>query len=382
MTAVTTIAAERKLSPPRIARGGWLDVLRFVVASMIVLYHFRMAAPLPLPELHPVFERGYLLTNFFIIDSGYVLARIYSEKLAAQALPLGDFYRQRFLRVVPAHLVVSLALAALVLMAAAIGISPSHPEWFSWSEFPAQLFLVQSYGVPGGEGWNAPTWTLSALLGCYLCLPVLSRIGHRLSPWSALIGSIAILLAANLATQAWLGLPVYEMPLRFGFLRALPLFVLGVGVAIFASRVYVRPRFAGWLGVGALLLLVVAQSLGHFALLSLGLMTVIIIAAGATPVRQPSKLIEHLALMSFSIFLTNEVVRIVWFGFFDVAGQTAWSSGLRWVVWSFGLVAALIGAAGFRYLFDRPSQKWIGALTQRGRNWRRPNLRTSPREAR
>jgi peptidoglycan/LPS O-acetylase OafA/YrhL len=184
------------------------------------------------------------------------------------------------------------------------------------------LFLVQSYGVPGGEGWNAPTWTLSALLGCYLCLPVLSRIGHRLSPWSALIGSIAILLAANLATQAWLGLPVYEMPLRFGFLRALPLFVLGVGVAIFASRVYVRPRFAGWLGVGALLLLVVAQTLGHFALLSLGLMTVIIIAAGATPVRQPSKLIEHLALMSFSIFLTNEVVRIVWFGFFDVAGQT------------------------------------------------------------
>jgi peptidoglycan/LPS O-acetylase OafA/YrhL len=99
-------------------------VLRFVVASMIVLYHFRMAAPLPLPELHPVFERGYLLTNFFIIDSGYVLARTYSEKLATQAIPLGDFYRQRFLRVVPAHLIVSLALAALVITTAAFGKSP------------------------------------------------------------------------------------------------------------------------------------------------------------------------------------------------------------------------------------------------------------------
>lgn len=352
-------------SPPRISRGGWLDVLRFVVASMIVIYHFRMAAPLPLPELHPVFERGYLLTNFFIIDSGYVLGRIYSEKLAARALPLGDFYRQRFLRVVPAHLIVSLALAALILSAAAVGISPSHPEWFSWSEFPAQFFLVQSYGVPGGEGWNAPTWTLSALLGCYLCLPLLSRIGHRISPWSALAASVTILLATNLVTQAWLGLPVYEMPLRFGFLRALPLFALGVGVAIFASRVYVSPLFASWLGIGALFLLAIAQAFGHFALASLGLMTVIIFAAGAVPVRRSSKLVEHLAMMSFSIFLTNEVVRIVWFGVFDVAGQTGWPTAIKWSVWGCGLLAALIGAAVFRYMFDRPSQKWLGALIRR-----------------
>lgn len=368
MTAVSRPTVELKPTPPRIARGGWLDVLRFVVASMIVLYHFRMAAPLPLPDLHAAFERGYLLTNFFIIDSGYVLARIYSEKLAAKALPLGDFYRQRFLRVVPAHLVVSLALAALVIGSAAIGISPSHPEWFSWSEFPTQLFLVQSYGVPGGEGWNAPTWTLSALLGCYLCLPLLSRIGHRLSPWSALAASIVVLLAANLATQAWLGLPVYELPLRFGFLRALPLFVLGVGVAVFASQVYIRPLVAGWLGGGGFLLLAVTQAAGHYPLASLALMTVIILAAGALPVRRPSRVIEHLALMSFSIFLTNEVVRIVWFGAFDAVGQAGWPALVRWSVWGCGLVVALAGAAAFRYLFDRPSQEWLSAAAWSRRN--------------
>lgn len=365
MTAATLTTVERRPLPPRIARGGWLDVLRFAVASMIILYHFRMAAPLPLPALHPVFERGYLLTDFFIIDSGYVLARIYSAKLAARSLPLRDFYRQRFLRVVPAHLVVSLALAGLVMTAAAIGISPSHPEWFSWSEFPAQLLLVQSYGVPGGQGWNAPTWTLSALLGCYVCLPLLSRVGHRLSPWVALAASVMVLLTANLTTHAWLDLPVYEMPLRFGFLRAFPLFVLGVGVAIFASRVYVRPRIAQWLGVWALLLLVMTQALGHFALATLALMTVIIFAAGAIPVRHPSKLIEHLALMSFSMFLTNEVVRIVWFSALDVVGQSGWPVGIRWSVWGGGLLAAVVAAAAFRYLFDRPSQKWLNTVTQK-----------------
>ena len=45
-------------SPPRIARGGWLDALRFIVGALIILYHFREAAPVPLPQFHPVFDRG------------------------------------------------------------------------------------------------------------------------------------------------------------------------------------------------------------------------------------------------------------------------------------------------------------------------------------
>ena len=83
--------------PARIARGGWQDVLRFAAGSLIILYHFREASPVPLPQLHPVFDRGYLLTDFFIIDSGYVLARIYGDRLAARLIrehPLGDLVRQ------------------------------------------------------------------------------------------------------------------------------------------------------------------------------------------------------------------------------------------------------------------------------------------------
>ena len=34
-------------SPPRIARGGLLDALRFVVGALIILYHFREASPVP-----------------------------------------------------------------------------------------------------------------------------------------------------------------------------------------------------------------------------------------------------------------------------------------------------------------------------------------------
>ena len=167
--------------PVRIARGGWLDALRFIVGALIILYHFREAAPVPLGQLHPVFERGYLLTDFFIIDSGYVLARIYGDRLASGQASLRAYARQRLLRVIPAHLAVSLVLVLLVGGAALAGIAPSNPRWFDWSQLPAQVLLVQAYGVPGGQGWNAPTWTLSALIGCYLLLPwtPLSRTSSR-----------------------------------------------------------------------------------------------------------------------------------------------------------------------------------------------------------
>ena len=354
-----------------IARGGWLDALRIVVALLIVLHHFRSAAPIPLDQIHPVFDRGYLLTNFFIIDSGYVLGRIYDRRLIDGRTSLGLYYRHRFLRVVPAHLVVMIAFAALVLATAAFGILPSNPYWFDWSAYPAQFFLVQAYGVPGGHGWNAPTWTLSALLGCYLLLPALLRLAHRLPPAGLLVGAVALALAANAATHTLLGYPVYRMPLGFGFVRALPLFILGVALAGFAAQVPVRPSLGAALGIVSVLALVALQARGDFALLSLGLICAIIFAAGAMPVERPVRLVETLALASFSIFLTNEFVRIVWFAALDAAGQSQWPATVRWVAWGAGPGAAVLAALAFRILFDRPSQAWLNARLTSGAPGRR-----------
>ncbi|MEJ6788159.1 acyltransferase [Brevundimonas sp. BR2-1] len=346
-------------APPRIARGGWLDALRFIVGAMIILYHFREAAPTPLGQLHPVFDRGYLLTNFFILDSGYVLARIYGDRLAAGQASVRAYSRQRLLRVIPAHLAVSLVLVAIVGGAALAGVAPSNPRWFDWSQLPAQVLLLQAYGVPGGQGWNAPTWTLSALIGCYLLLPWICRVVWRMTPLAALLGAIALLVVGDQAAVMWLGDPLYRLPLWFGILRALPLFLLGVAAAYFGSRVYVAPRAAGLIGVSAALALAALQAFGPFSLASLGLMTVIIWAAGAVPVGRPSRLVEQLALMSFAMFLTNEVSRIVWFGLLEAVGQDNAPSGVRWTLWTIGFVGAFAAAAVFRYGFDRPVQTWI-----------------------
>jgi peptidoglycan/LPS O-acetylase OafA/YrhL len=352
---------------PAIQRGGWLDALRFVVAFMIILHHFQGSAPVPLEQFHAVFERGgFLLTNFFLIDSGYVLARVYAERVTVGQMSHGDFVRKRFTRVIPAHLIMATGLAGLVLAAAAMEIAPSHPEWFDWSQFPAQLFLVQAFGVHGGLGWNAPTWSVSALLGCYVLFPLIARRLVNLGPWAAMGLVIGIYTAANLAAWAVLHSPVYQMPMQFGFVRALPLFVLGMGLAQFASKAFIPTKLATWTGLSAAVALVVVQYDDKHALISIALIGLIILSAGAIPVVRKSKLVETAALVSFSMFITNEVVRIAWFGAADLLTQRlGLGVAAQWGLWVGGVTAALAFAVVFHFAIDMPLQRVVQPWTKR-----------------
>lgn len=368
-TAIST----RNETPP-IVRGGWLDALRFIVASLIILHHFQMSAPVPLAEgLHPVFERGgFLLTNFFLIDSGYVLMRVYGASVAKGSMSAGDFFLKRYLRVLPAHLIMGLSLVALVVVGGALGFAPRAPEWFRWDQLWAQLTLTQAYGVPGGYGWNAPSWSISALVGCYLAFPWILRQLIKLGPWSVLGLGVGLYLLANQITWTLLGYPVYQMPMGFGFFRALPLFVLGMSLAWFAQKVWIAPKLAGWAGIGAALLLAFVQYFDKHALISLACISTIILAAGATPTPRPSKFVEKAAQVSFSMFITNEVVRIAWFGVANVLiAKFALPSPVQWALWFAGVAAAFIFAFLFHQIIDTPIQDRI-------RGWLKSRRRSAP----
>ncbi|MDP2764829.1 MAG: acyltransferase, partial [Brevundimonas sp.] len=339
-TAIST----RNETPP-IVRGGWLDALRFIVASLIILHHFQGAGPVVMAEhWHPVFERGgFLLTNFFIIDSGYVLMRVYGGSLAGGRMSAGDFFVKRYLRVLPAHLIMGLGLVALIGVGGALGFAPRAPEWFRWDQLPAQLTLTQAFGVPGGLGWNAPSWSISALIGCYLAFPWILKGLVRLGPWSVLALGVGLYLIANQLTWALLGYPVYQMPMGFGFIRALPLFFLGMALAWFAQKVWIAPKLAGWAGIGAALMLAFVQYFDKHALVSLVCISTIILAAGAVPTLRPSKWVEKAAQVSFAMFISNEVVRIAWFGVANVViAKYALPVAAQWALWIAGVAAAFV----------------------------------------
>jgi peptidoglycan/LPS O-acetylase OafA/YrhL len=374
-TAIST----RNETPP-IVRGGWLDALRFIVAALIILHHFQGAGPVALAEhWHPVFERGgFLLTNFFIIDSGYVLMRVYGGSLAGGRMSAGDFFLKRYLRVLPAHLIMVLSLVVLIVGGGLLGFAPRAPEWFRWDQLPAQLTLTQAFGVPGGLGWNAPSWSISALIGCYLAFPWILKGLVRLGPWSVLAAGVGLYLVANQLTWALLGYPVYQMPMGFGFIRALPLFFLGMALAWFAQKVWIAPKLAGWAGIGAALMLAFVQYFDKHALVSLVCISTIILAAGAVPTPRPSKWVEKAAQVSFSMFISNEVVRIAWFGAANVAiAKFALPVAAQWALWVGGVIAAFVFAFAFHFLIDNPIQSRIRAWLK-GRPRTRPMPVTQP----
>lgn len=369
-TAIST----RNETPP-IARGGWLDALRFIVASLIILHHFQAAGPVPLAEaLHPVFERGgFLLTNFFLIDSGYVLMRVYGGSVGSGRMSPADFFLKRFLRVYPAHLIMVLGLVALVVVGSAVGFAPRNPEWFAWDQLPAQAALVQSFGVYGGLGWNAPSWSISALLGCYVAFPWILMALKRVGPWTALIAAAGLYLLANELTHSLLGYPVYQMPMMYGVWRALPLFMLGMALAVVSERVFVAPRLARIVGVSAAVGLATVQAFDKHALISIVFISLILLAAGAIPVTRPSKWVEKASVVSFAMFITNEPVRIAWFGVVNVLiARFALPVGVQWGLWALGVLAAFIFAFAFHALIDQPIQNRIKGWLSRRRTARRP----------
>jgi peptidoglycan/LPS O-acetylase OafA/YrhL len=270
--------------------------------------------------------------------------------------------------VVPAHLIVAAAFVGLVLLTGALGVAPSHPKWFDWAELPQQVLLVQSWGVfGGGLGWNAPTWSLSALLVCYFAFPALWRALTRVrSPALVLAMGLAGLGIADFAARALTGHPVYQLPMHYGVIRAAPLFFLGVTLAVVAERVALPQKVAVPLGLASVALLAMVQAVGRSDFVSLALIALIVLAAGAVKMKTPSRVLEKAALVSFSLFITNELVRVAYFGAGEVlTARLGLGESLQWGIWLGAPLAAVAFAIGFHYLIDRPSQGWIKARLNR-----------------
>jgi peptidoglycan/LPS O-acetylase OafA/YrhL len=132
------------------------------------------------------------------------------------------------------------------------------------------VLLVQALGPFGGKGWNAPAWSLSALLVCYFAFPGLWRALRRIeSPLAALAVGVLGLAGADVLTQALLGYPIYQMPMQYGAIRAMPLFLLGAALAICSERWVIPPRAAAAFGLASLALLAWVQAVGRHDFLSL-----------------------------------------------------------------------------------------------------------------
>ena len=187
----------------RAVRGGALDFLRFLASLLIVLYHFGAESPMRIERFHQVFSRGFLATDFFLILSGYVLGRAYGASTLSGKITPARFWLRRAARVWPGHLMVLAAMAVLVLVLNAIGTDAHKPSRFAWDQLPVQALLVHAWGVPS-DGWNLPSWSLSALIVCYAIFPFMWRAADKVrhAMILPLVGAATIIVQL-ISTSIW-----------------------------------------------------------------------------------------------------------------------------------------------------------------------------------
>jgi peptidoglycan/LPS O-acetylase OafA/YrhL len=352
------------MSQNGLSRGGALDVLRFVAALFIVLYHVAERAPVSLFAIHPAFGRGYLATDFFLMLSGYVLAKTYGPRVLGHGVTTGGFLKRRILRIWPAHLVMLALFVAFVVATSAVGLAPQNPRWFQWSQLLPQIFLVQAWFVPGPSGWNMPTWTLSALIVCYAGFPAAWRASAKIaSPWTTLAIGVALFLVVDLAAKAVTGIPAHQLPLRLGLVRGIPLFVLGMLIARLPTPL--APRLADGLAIAAGVGVLALQIVGRFDHVSLVLLGLLIYAAGASDAKGWGWA-SLAGRLSFSLFLTNQLVAVVWFGLLRaVEGKLDLEGPMLWAAWVMALPACVVAAWLFERFVDAPLQVWIKGWPRR-----------------
>lgn len=358
---MTRELSQSATSEPAASRGGALDVLRLVASLLIVLYHFGAEAPVALESVHPVFSRGYLATDFFLILSGFVLGRAYGAQVLSGRVGVMGFVGKRLARIWPGQLVVLAGLAIVVAAAALVGFMPQHPENFTNEAMLMQLFLVQAWGVEGGGGWNHQSWSLSALLACYAAFPLVWPWISRLKSVSALLAlGLAGVMAGDLLCLFVFGNPIYDLGFHLGVVRAAPLFLLGVCIARIVEQGRPPVLMARIMAVLSLSAVAMLQAFGRFDLPSIVAIAAIVLSFGRLPVKRPSALAEQGAKLSFALFITHSLTGLVWFGTLDAfregVGLPPW---LDWTLWAASIPAAFVVAALFHALIDEPIQRWL-----------------------
>lgn len=357
-----SISATSDSSRP-IVRGGPLDALRFVAALFVVIFHFGSTAPVNLRELHPIWDRGYLATDFFLLLSGFVLARAYGKVLLAGQLTPWRFWIKRFWRGYPTHIITLALLVILVLAATAIGSPPDHPERFPLSGIPAQIFLLQAFGF-GGSEWNIPAWTLSVLLLCYAFLPWTWRAISKVPTATAAIGLALLIMAVSqyISLQV-LDHSVFNLPAQWATFRCLPMYLSGLLVArAVETAQWPAPTFR-LLALGGCLVLLADALWISSDLLAAYAICVLTLGFGGLLVTKPLPGAAWGAQISFCLFMTHTLTGAVLFaGAIPVLAKFApglLSGPAGWTLWLGTLVIAIIVAHLFDRLIDAPIQRYI-----------------------
>jgi peptidoglycan/LPS O-acetylase OafA/YrhL len=340
-----------------------LTGLRFIAAFWLLLFFFWDRLGLGSREAFAFIDAGDMGVDLFFILSGFILAHVYGPQVEAKTFHWRSFLWARLARVYPLHLVCLLVMIGLWFVALKMGAT-IEAQAFDVSQIPAHIGLVQAWGVVKSDGWNFPSWSISAEWFAYLTFPISFGVAalFRKAPLAgiALATGLFLLLVA-VAHQ--LGMVLVDMTWQGGIVRIVPSFLMGVALWML-GRTLSMPSHLAQVGVGvSILWIFVTSSLGVSAeLMWPGLAGLVLFLAETSKHENramcASKTWVYLGEISFAAYMVHLPVDIVYYKIVErvfgaVEGNLALALGAVAIVLSW-IVAALAHA-----LVENPARNFM-----------------------
>lgn len=279
------MAIIRAMSPGPASRLRGIEGLRALAAISVLTLHVYLFAPAPTSGLIDSMgivgrlaaaARGGLM--LFFVLSGFLLWTPFARSIlsGSQLPPIGAYFRNRALRIVPAYWVI-LLVTSFVLRTA---VTRYHPFAIGSVTDPGvlarDLLFIQGYWISTANTGVAPAWSLCAEVVFYALLPVLGILGaaHLRRPPGAgaalapAVGLVVLGLAVKgalashgISPYGMSGLVVSESFPAFADLFGIGMAAAVVFAAVQLGLIRVAPAarvLLGGLGAAVLLILALA----------------------------------------------------------------------------------------------------------------------------
>lgn len=335
-----------------------LTSVRGIAALFVFVFHFRMFFPDLINHslAGPIIVSGYIWVDFFFILSGFILTHVYGGMLTQKA-KIKKFAIARLARVVPLHWVILITLMIIELGFLSIDIN-SFGEKRSIYDFFMSFFLIHGWGFPSVDNWpwNAPSWSISTEMFCYLLFPLFLYVAKT---YSHMILIIIMLAGYAFMAQYEAAADSYNTPLQLMLFRTVPAFILGILIYDFRHL----PRQFSTLLLSTLQVTLVL--LIFFVLVSgisklwlmpcfAGLILSLFHDRGIIAILLSMGGVHYLGVISYAVYMIHYPIRDYWIRFTNIGGDYGgWMAAFAMFI-----ITILLSMLAYHYI-ENPARKRI-----------------------
>tara|TARA_R110002020_G_scaffold255539_2_gene469300 strand:- start:184 stop:1263 length:1080 start_codon:yes stop_codon:yes gene_type:complete len=338
-------------------------VWRLLAAILVMAYHFSHSAPNPKPVVE-WFEHMLPLLDMFFIMSGFLIFEHYGRMENTGENYLG-FLIKRLSRLYPLHLItLSFFVAFALLVHMGLLDSQGADTRYDLRALPANLLLIQAWGVDSELTFNYVSWSLSGEWFAYLIFPLVlfAFARGRALGLALLVGGIILALevadyGATDKYDHW-----YNTKLWAAY-RVAADFTFGAWLCVITSKLTVPPR-CQWLAWGMLATVFVAMFSDaniYIVLALFGVAIVLAALADRTETDETAWLdkVMPVAAVSFGVYLWHPVIELfayslVWKRIIGIDDPL-----LFWLYMPLPVGLTIVVALVSARRFEQPAGKWM-----------------------